>query len=432
MYVTLRIFWVLAIGLLAQSVAVLFVTYNFLRFLRQSRARTLSNFTPQVALIIPFKGLEPELEANIASFLNQDYPHYQVIFVVASVDDPAYAVLRRCLEAASKNMVRDEVEAGGPGATSLHSAILKQTQPGCVQASLVVAGHSDLSGGKIHNLLAGLKTVEAGAEILAFTDSDVRPKPDWLRCLVSPLQDPTVTVSSGAGWDLPGAGFWSQVRTVWDAMFIMPLGDHKHNHAWGASMAMRTVDFKRLEIAERHWEKAVSSDDTVTQAVQKADGWIRFEPRCVVASRGEVKFGEFLRWSNRQTIKLRIHWSVVWWEGAITYAYSCGTALMGLIMLALPGISAGQRLLMAGALLAVVLLVMAKGLIHQTIAKELFPEEAATLNRYGSCYWRLSLLVPWVVLLNYLLSSLTRRLEFRGTWYELRNINQIRVVRREK
>jgi hypothetical protein len=109
-----------------------------------------------------------------------------------------------------------------------------------------------------------------------------------------------------------------------------------------------------------------------------------------------------------------------------------GTALLGLIMLALPSISARQRLLIAGTVLAILLLVISKGFMHETIAKELFPEEAPTLSRYGACYWQLSLLVPWVMLLNFLLSSVTRRIEWRGTHYELKSVNETRVIRRDK
>jgi hypothetical protein len=165
--------------------------------------------------------------------------------------------------------------------------------------------------------------------------------------------------------------------------------------------------------------------------VHQAGGRIRFEPRCIVACPGKVKFGEFLRCSNRQMTKERVNWPGLWWAGAAIYVFSLGTTLLGLIMLALPSIPARQRLLMAGTLLAILLLVMSKGFIHEAIAKELFPEEASTLSRYGACYWQLSLLVPWVVLLNYLHSSLTRRIEWRGTYYELKSINEIRVIRRE-
>jgi cellulose synthase/poly-beta-1,6-N-acetylglucosamine synthase-like glycosyltransferase len=238
-------------------------------------------------------------------------------------------------------------------------------------------------------------------------------------------------VSTGFRWYLPGSGFVSHLRTAWDAQNATFLGDHKYNFAWGGSMAVRTVDFKRLAMAERHWVNVISNDNSLTRAVQEAGGRIRFEPRCLVASRGEMKFGEFLRWTNRHWTITRLYWLRFWWAEAAGYAYYCGTVLLGLVMLALPGISTGQRLLITGILLTTLLLVMSKGLIHMTIAKELFPEEASCLSRYGSRYWQLSLLVPWVVLINILVSSVTRRIEWRGTHYELRGRNETRVIRRE-
>jgi cellulose synthase/poly-beta-1,6-N-acetylglucosamine synthase-like glycosyltransferase len=274
--------------------------------------------------------------------------------------------------------------------------------------------------------------VEAKAEVLVFADIDARPGRDWLRSLVAPLQDPTVTVSTGFRWYLHGSGFVSHLRTAWDALYFTLLGDHEFNFAWGGSMAVRTIDFKRLAVAERYWANVVADDYTLTRAVHEAGGRIRFEPRCLVACRGEMKFGEFLRWTNRQFIIARVYWPGFWWVGVTANVLNCGTMLLGLIMLALPSNSTGQRLLIAGILLATFLLVMSKGLIHMTIAKELFPEEASSLSRYGARYWQLSLLVPCVTLINILVSSVTRRIEWRGTHYDLRGRNETRVLWREK
>ena len=432
MHVAIRIFWALGIGLSAQSVAVLFVTFNFLRYMRRSRSRPLNNFTPPVALIIPCKGLETDFESNVSSCLCQDYPYYQVIFAVASVDDPAYQALRTRLEKVSNHKQNKEVETIGPQDRPPCYNVSKDGQNGGVQTALVVAGYSELRGEKAHNLLQALKAVDAKAEVLVFADIDARPKRDWLRSLVAPLQDPTVTVSTGFRWYVPGTGFVSHLRAAWDASDIHLLGDHEYNFAWGGSMAVRTIDFKRLAVAERYWANAVSVDNALTRAVHEAGGRIRFEPRCVVACRGESKFGEFLSWGKRQFITTRVYRPGFWWAGGATYVFACGTVLLGLIMLALPSISAGLRLLMAGTLLAIFLLVMGKGFIHETIAKELFPEEASSLSRYAARYWQLSLLVPWVILINFLMSSVTRRIEWRGTHYELRGRNETRVLWREK
>jgi cellulose synthase/poly-beta-1,6-N-acetylglucosamine synthase-like glycosyltransferase len=432
MHLTITIFWVLAIWLLAQSAAGLFVAFNFLRHMRRSRSRPLNNFTPPVALIIPCKGLEADFESNVSSYLCQDYPYYQVIFTVASVDDPAYQALHTRLEKVSNNKQNKEVETVGPQERSPCYGVSKDGQNGGVQTALVVAGYSEMRGEKVHNLLQGLKAVEAKAEVLVFADIDARPGRDWLRSLVAPLQDPTVTVSTGAGWDLPGSGFVSRLRAARNALYVTLLGDHEHNLAAGVSMAVRTIDFKRLAVAERYWANVVTDDGALTRAVHEAGGRIRFEPRCVVACRGEAKFGEFLRWGNRQFIMVRVYRPGFWWAVAATCVFSLGTGLLGLIMLALPSISTGQRLLIAGILLATFLLVMSRGLIHMIIAKELFPEEASSLRRYGACYWQLSLLVPWVLLINILASSVTRRIEWRGTHYELRGRNETRVLWREK
>jgi cellulose synthase/poly-beta-1,6-N-acetylglucosamine synthase-like glycosyltransferase len=432
MHVAIRIFWVLGIGLVAQSAAILFGTFNFLRYMRLSRSRPLNSFTPPVAVIIACKGLEADFESNISSYLCQDYPYYQVIFVVASVDDPAYQLLRTRLGKVSNNKQNKEVETVGPQERRPCYGASKGGENGRVQTALVVAGYSELRAEKVHNLLQALKAVDAKAEVLVVADIDARPGRNWLRSLVAPLQNPKITVSTGFRWYLPGSGFVSHLRAAWDALNATYLGDHEYNFAWGGSMAVRTIDFKRLAVAEQYWANAVTDDTTLARAVYDAGGRIQFEPRCLVASRGEAKFGAFLSWANRQIIFTRLHLPGLWWFGLAVYVYYCGAMFFGLIMLALPGISAGQRLLIAGILLATLLLVMWKGLIHETIAKELFPEEASSLSRYGACYWQLSLLAPWVMLINLLAAGVTRRIEWRGTHYELRGRNETRVLRREK
>ena len=301
MHVAIRIFWALGIGLLAQSVAALFDGFRFLRYVRLSWRRPLNDFTPPVTVIIPCKGVEKDFESNVSNYLSQDYPHFQVIFTVAAVDDPAYQALRTRLEDVSKKKQNEEAEAAGPRAGRPWAGDSKDRENGGVQTALVVAGYSELRAEKVHNLLQGLKAVDAKAEVLVFADIDARPRRDWLRSLVAPLQEPKITVSTGFRWYLPGSGFVSHLRAAWDTSNATLLGDHEDNFAWGGSIAVRTIDFKRLAVAERYWANAVSDDLTLTRAVHEAGGRIRFEPRCLVASREESKFGEFLSWANRRS-----------------------------------------------------------------------------------------------------------------------------------
>ncbi len=361
---------------------------------------------PPAAVIVPCKGLDEEFERNLLSYLTQDYPSYQLIFVVASEDDPAYGAI--------ENFLRTAPSRG-------RSA----------RAALVVAGHSDERGEKVNNLLRGLAAVDAAAEALVFADADGRTAPDWLRSLVAPLADLSVTVSTGFRWYLPGAGFVSQLRAAWDTSVAMLLGDHDHNFAWGGSMAVRASDFKRLQVAERYWNHTVSDDYALTRAVREARGKIRFEPRCLIASREAGTFRQFLRWSNRQIIITRVYAPHLWLLGLAAHALYSGTFLFGLVLAARPLSPAGERMGIAAILLGILFLGVAKGRIRAVVAREYFGGEDEALERYGARYWQLAPLVPWVMLTNFVVAGFTRRIEWRGVRYELRSAGQVRVLGRE-
>lgn len=402
-----QVFWILGALLLAQSLAALYAGFRFLRFVRAARRPLPNDFQPYAAVIIPCQGLDTGFDAVVTRFLSQDYLRYQVIFVVASDRDPAYAYLQKRLRA--------------------HVAPGAARSP---ETALVVAGYAEGRGDKVHNLLKGVEAADPGAEILVFADADARPAPDWLRSLVAPLADAQVTVSTGFRWYLPGTGFASQLRAAWDTSIATMLGDHDHNFAWGGSMAIRAADFRRLEIAERHWANTVSDDYALTRAVREARGKIRFQPRCLVASGEELPLQEFWRWSNRQIAITRVYAPHLWRLGILAHTLYCGTLLLGLV-LCLANVHTATRLGMAAILLAILALGVAKGYIRTIVARELFPEEGSTLERLGGRYCQLAVLVPWVMFLNFLVAGFTRKIEWRGTHYELRSRTEVRVLRRD-
>jgi cellulose synthase/poly-beta-1,6-N-acetylglucosamine synthase-like glycosyltransferase len=223
---------------------------------------------------------------------------------------------------------------------------------------------------------------------------------------------------------LPGEGFVSRLRAAWDTSIATMLGEHDPTFAWGGSMAMRAADFRKLGVAERYWANTVSDDYALTRAVREAGGKIAFEPRCLVASREESSLREFLRWSTRQIIITRIYAAHLWRLGLATYLFYCATLTLGLIVLAMPGATAYQRVAVAVTLLAVLLLGAGKGYIRSLVARELFPTE---IGGRASCYWLLSPLVPWIMLGNFVVAGFARRIEWRGTEYELVSRDKVRV-----
>lgn len=396
-----NVFWALAALLALQSVIALRDGFRFLRFVRRRRSASPSNFHPRATVIIPCKGLDPGFAENLEAFLTQEYPHYQLVFAVASENDPAHVVLAARLR-------------GRP------------------YTALVVAGESEDRGEKVHNLVQALDAVDPAAEVLVFADIDARPAQDWLRSLVAPLADRSVTVSTGFRWYLPGASFAPRLRAAWDTSIATLLGEHRPNFAWGGSMAMRAQDFRRLKIAEHYWAGTVSDDYAVTRAVRDAGGRIAFEPRCLVPSREESSLAEFLHWSNRQIIITRVYAAHLWRLGLAAHGLYALTMLLGLAIIVVPGASTGLRIAMAALLAVIQLLGIAKGRIRTIVARELFPEESAILNKYGGCYWKLAPLVPWVMLVNFFVAGFKRRIDWRGTEYELVSRTSVRVFRRNR
>ena len=403
---------VLALGLgiilLIQSAWSLGDGFRFLHLVRRGRGRPRSSYTPRVGLVIPCKGTGAHFGENLERFLRQQYPDYQVVFVVASPSEPAYAFLQRRLAARE----RSDAE---------HTP----------SASLEVAGFADSRGEKINNLLRGVVRLRPDVEVLAFADIDASVAADWLRCLVAPLEQPSVTVSTGFRWYLPGRGFASQLRAAWDTSIATLLDERDPKFAWGGSLAIRPEDFRRLGIAERWWADTLSDDYTLTRAVREAGGQIVFEPRCLVASREELSFAEFLRWTNRQIILTRLYAPRLWLRGLAAHVlYAAAFAFGGVALLEFRS-PLLERAAMAAILGAILVLGAAKGWIRSLITREGFSDEMPGLKRLASRYWQLAPLVPWVMLWNFLVASFVRRIEWCGTTYRLDSQGRVIAVTRD-
>src|ERR1035438_7412171 len=52
-------------------------------------------FTPPLTLLKPVHGDEPGLEAHLATFFEQDYPEYEIVFCARQPDDAGLETARR-------------------------------------------------------------------------------------------------------------------------------------------------------------------------------------------------------------------------------------------------------------------------------------------------------------------------------------------------
>ena len=132
------------------------------RRLALAELRARPGFTPPLTLLKPVHGDEPGLEAHLATFFQQDYPQYEVLFCARSSEDAGLETARR----------------------------VAARYPHIPAKFLSTGGQPDYINAKV----ASMEAMEAVAahEIMVISDSDVRVTPDYLRSVALPFANQQV------------------------------------------------------------------------------------------------------------------------------------------------------------------------------------------------------------------------------------------------
>ncbi len=243
-------------------------------------------FKPFAHIIVPMKGVDDDLPANIAALCSQDYPAYRIVFVVESEDDPAFEVIQKELA-----HVTD------------------------IDTQLIVAGVTDgTQGQKVHNQLKALELVDAQSEddhVWVFADSDAVPGSQWLSYLVGPLEKRDyIGGSTGYRWLVPGAAepesFATHLASVMNSSIATFCGRYQFNRAWGGSMAVRVSTARRGDFRGK-LTGALTDDYQLTRMVRALGLHMHFVPECVVPSPGSFTWVSLTNFVRRQYLITKVY-----------------------------------------------------------------------------------------------------------------------------
>lgn len=179
-----------AFGLLTSTVFAGMVVAAAPRYLRErrkaeSKLRERPEFTPPLTLLKPLHGAEPGLEAHLATFFEQDYPEYEILFCARAADDAGLETARR----------------------------VAARYPGVPARFFSTGGEPDYINDKVISLEK--MEAEAAHDIFVISDSDVRVMPDYLRAVALPFADAKVGAMTCPyrGVAVEG-GLWARLEAV--------------------------------------------------------------------------------------------------------------------------------------------------------------------------------------------------------------------------
>jgi len=141
------------------------------------------DFTPPVSILKPLKGLDREAYENLASFCQQDYPEYEILFAVDDERDPAIPTIEKLIREFPRVPMRLLTGTALPGSNNKVAKL----------ARLLPAASHDL---------------------LVMSDGDIRVQRDYLRRVVSPFRDPAVGAVTCLYRGMTDPNLWSELEDL--------------------------------------------------------------------------------------------------------------------------------------------------------------------------------------------------------------------------
>ena len=179
-----------------------------------------------ISILKPLSGLDLDLELNLRTFFEQDYPVFEILFAVRSATDPAISVVSKL-----------------------------QAEYPKVPSRLVITGEPPYPNGKVFGLDRMLS--EAKNDLVVMSDSDIRVDRNLLRSTAAEFQDEKLGVATCPYRAVPGSSFWSKLEAT-----------GMNTDFWGGALVARMLEGMRFAVgptiaARRNAIQAIGGFDRV-------------------------------------------------------------------------------------------------------------------------------------------------------------------------
>ena len=393
-------YYYIALAAIVSQLLFFSLTYKNYRYAVKKYKRERSWYRPRTVLIVPCKGLDSAFQQNISSFFEQDYENYLLWFVVDDESDPAYGELCQLKNRLSQSSKAQDVQ-------------------------VFVAGQGQTCSQKIHNLLYCYEKISDDIDVLAFADSDICVRSNWLSHIVYPLRKAKNGAASGYRWFIPESNnLASLALSAMNAKVAQLLGNTHFNQAWGGSMAIRVEVFREFGL-DKIWPKALSDDLSLSVAVKKAGLLVVFVPACLVASHEVTTWRKLFEFARRQFLITRVSAPKTWWFGLLSGLYSISGLWAGAGLAIYAGATQNENLpLFAAVPVLFFTSQLIRAILRQRMAGKLLEHERRAM-RAACCadilaFW----LWSFLMLLLIISSAFGRTICWRGIRYKLLGPNE--------
>lgn len=255
-----------------------FISLMFLLYVRLSQTKTLPDEQlPKAAVILCLRGADPFLPNCIEALLQQNYPHYDLKLVVDSQEDPAWQIASDSIN-----------NLGVTNADINHLRIIRHN------CSL-----------KCSSLIQAISDLDDSYQVVALVDADTIVHSNWLRELVSPLDNPKIGATTGHRWYVPTGKYWgSLVRYTGNIASVVQM--YLFGIPWGGTLAMKTEVLRQTGILEQ-WAQAFGEDLMMHNILKKHGLKVKFVPSLIMVNREECDLLGIIDYLQRLILYSRLY-----------------------------------------------------------------------------------------------------------------------------